>query len=215
VIWVCLADTLASLHPSLALPAWCTAIIMQGLMVISRIYIGAHFPHQCLLGLGLGVLLVRPLYYSHSWTLYSRTQLVLVSLFLIFSSLGVYSLLLYTGLDPNWSITLARKHCQDPSWIYVDTTPFYALVRLGGSALGLALSLHHTPATLVEGGRGRRLATLLTTLAIGQASAALHRALPRTDLSTFYLAEFLLNSFTVVALVRAAQLLSRGRAKDP
>ena len=130
------------------------------------------------------------------------------------------------------SIALARKHCQQPSWIYVDTTPFYALVymghsssstpsppppqvRLAGSALGLALSLHHTPATRVEGGLGRGLATLLTTLAIGQASAALHRAVPRADLSHFYLMEFLLNSFTVMALVRSAQLLTRGRAKEP
>ena len=34
------------------------------------------------------------------------------------------------------SIQLARKHCKDPSWIYIDTTPFYAMVRFSGSWSG-------------------------------------------------------------------------------
>ena len=40
----------------------------------------------------------------------------------------------------NWcedsrSIQLARKHCDNPSWIYIDTTPFYAMVRFSGGCL--------------------------------------------------------------------------------
>ena len=33
------------------------------------------------------------------------------------------------------SIQLARKHCDNPSWIYIDTTPFYAMVRFSGGRL--------------------------------------------------------------------------------
>ena len=32
------------------------------------------------------------------------------------------------------SIRLAQKHCKDPSWIYIDTTPFYAMVRFSGGS---------------------------------------------------------------------------------
>ena len=33
------------------------------------------------------------------------------------------------------SIQLARKNCDNPSWIYIDTTPFYAMVRFSGGRL--------------------------------------------------------------------------------
>lgn len=33
---------------------WAVYIIIQALVIMSRLYIAAHFPHQCLLGLILG-----------------------------------------------------------------------------------------------------------------------------------------------------------------
>ena len=84
---------------------------------------------QCILGLFTGLLIVRCLYKSPTWLncsrlnnfhsiislkcwwsgpswwslLMLRSQLVMASLFLITSSLAVFSLLLWAGFDPNWS----------------------------------------------------------------------------------------------------------------
>ena len=84
---------------------------------------------QCILGFFTGLLIVRCLYKSPTWLkcsrlnnfhsnisqtccclgpswwslLMLRSQLVMVSLFLITSSLAVFSLLLWAGFDPNWS----------------------------------------------------------------------------------------------------------------
>ena len=84
---------------------------------------------QCILGLFTGLLIVRCLYKSPTWLncsrlnnfhsiislkcwwsgpswwslLMLRSQLVIASLFLITSSLAVFSLLLWAGFDPNWS----------------------------------------------------------------------------------------------------------------
>jgi len=211
VVWFALVDTAISLLPSVQLPAWSLFMLMQLLMFLSRTFIAAHFPHQCILGLLTGLLIVRTLYKSPSWLQRSRAQLVMASLFLITSSLAVFSALLWAGFDPNWSIRLAQKHCKDPSWIYIDTTPFYAMVRFSGSALGLALSLPPF-LPLLPPSTPRRLAILGVTLGLGQLSSALHRIIPRSDLNHFYLLEFLLNSFSVMTTVRAVQLL-RGRKR--
>jgi len=211
VVWFALVDTAISIFPTIKVPAWCLFLIMQLLMFLSRTFIAAHFPHQCILGFFTGLLIVRCLYKSPTWLKCSRSQLVMASLFLITSSLAVFSLLLWAGFDPNWSIQLARKHCDNPSWIYIDTTPFYAMVRFSGTALGLALSLppFHP---LLPPSASRRFAILVVTLGLGQLSSVIHRMIPRSDLNHFYLLEFLLNSFTVMATIRAVQLL-RGRKR--
>ena len=40
------------------------------------------------------------------------------------------------GHDPDWSISKALASCEKPSWIYLNTTPFYALCRYAGCAIG-------------------------------------------------------------------------------
>jgi glucose-6-phosphatase len=37
---------------------WGIYVIIQGLVIFSRLYIAAHFPHQCFLGLFLGIIKV-------------------------------------------------------------------------------------------------------------------------------------------------------------
>lgn len=211
VIWSCLVDTGTGLAQGYRLQGWVVFLTMQLMMLFSRCYIGAHFPHQCLMGCGVGLLVVRGVYTSHSWINLTRAQLVLVSLFLITSSLGLFSLLLYKGFDPNWSIQLAKKHCERPEWIYVDTTPFYAMVRFSGSALGLSLCLP-CPHPLSSPSLPRTASALAVSLGLAQLAAALHKVTPRSDLSQFYLLEFLLNAFTVLATVRSVQTLLRAPA---
>ena len=62
------------------------------------------------------------------------------SLIIVFGIVITYSGILYLGLDPLWSLGLARKWCASPDWEHPDTTPFFAFVRdisflLGGQIL--------------------------------------------------------------------------------
>ena len=108
---------------------WLLFLAAQLLMWTSRIFISAHFPHQCLLGFIVSLLVVRKFYSRGSWIQRRTVPLVLFSLFLLGSSLSLYLLLLRLGLSPDWTISLAKKHCRNPDWIYIDTTPFYAMMR--------------------------------------------------------------------------------------
>jgi hypothetical protein len=46
---------------------------------------------------------------------------------------------IYIGIDPQWSVRLAFKWCENPEWIHVNTTPLFSLVRDCGSMFGLAM----------------------------------------------------------------------------
>jgi len=140
VVWFCLIDAVTSCLGRGKVLGWMVFFIMQVAMFMSRIYIAAHFPHQCFLGFFVGLIIVKKVYLKAGWVQCKTVPLVLMSVFLISSALGVYILLLKFGMDPNWSIVLARKNCLKPEWIYVDTTPFYAMMRFSGSAVGLSLS---------------------------------------------------------------------------
>ena len=58
ILW-CLTDVLRSARPSLSLGLWTVFTAGQVLMWTSRLYISAHFPHQCLMGFIVGLLAVR------------------------------------------------------------------------------------------------------------------------------------------------------------
>ena len=207
VIWFCFADSLVGCIGHGRGIVWMLYVFMQISMFFSRVYIAAHFPHQCLLGYVVGLIIVKKFYVKSSWIQMKACSLVFISMFLISSALGVYMLLLKFGFDPNWSINLAKKNCENPQWIYIDTTPFYALMRFSGAAVGLSLSgylsmeIFSTPSTLT------RAFTLFVGLILGQLSNIIHKNLPRENLNQFYLCEFLLNAFFIIVVIKVFQLM--------
>ena len=136
VVWLCLLDAVQA-GPRLGRLVF-TAV--QLAMFLSRVFIAAHFPHQCLAGLLAGTALVGRFYRRGPWLQYRTLPLLLISTGLVCSALATFYLLTALGLDPNWSIQLAKRHCQNPDWIYVDTTPFYTMIRFSAAAVGLSLS---------------------------------------------------------------------------
>lgn len=104
-------------------------------------YIAAHFPHQCFLGLFLGVSLARLVYGSTKWINLKRVQWIAVASLILASALSTYLFLLWAGKDPAWSISRAYKWCAKREYIHVDTTPFYSLTRYSGASFGLGLGL--------------------------------------------------------------------------
>lgn len=199
---------------------WGVFALFQLLVMTSRMYIAAHFPHQCFLGLYLGVVTARRLYGSRKWMAMSRSQWLLAASFILATALSTYGLLLASGSDPAWSIRHAHKWCARQEYIHVDTTPFYSLVRYSGAAFGLGLGL--TSRAFVSTDRSRfapaqTAATLLLGLAAGAAADAAHLLVPKQVASTFYALEFALNvalPYAVVALLPAAVARFSPKAKS-
>ena len=74
------------------------------------------------------------------WTLpNSRVYLFISSAVLLLSGVGIYYCLQMVGLDPEFSVPLAMKYCQERSWVHPDTTPFYSLMRSTGALLGMGV----------------------------------------------------------------------------
>jgi glucose-6-phosphatase len=52
------------------------------------------------------------------------------------SSPAVIHLVNVAGWDASWSVALAKKWCAKPEWVYLDTTPLYAVTRDASQLLG-------------------------------------------------------------------------------
>lgn len=56
--------------------------------------------------------------------------------------MGFYLLLRVLGVDLLWTLEKARRWCERPEWVHIDTTPFASLLKNLGTLLGLGLALH-------------------------------------------------------------------------
>ncbi|PAA49631.1 hypothetical protein BOX15_Mlig020263g8, partial [Macrostomum lignano] len=106
---------------------------------VSRCFLATHFPHQAVGGVITGCLLSIVAVKMGSQIL--RPFALLLLAFLMFSSsLGVSHCLRQLGLDPDWSIRLAERHCASSEWVSIDTTPLFSIHRDIGAILGAAFS---------------------------------------------------------------------------
>lgn len=55
-----------------------------------------------------------------------------------------YTGITFLGLDPLWSLGLAKKWCARSEWIHPDTSPFFAIVRDVSSFLGTFKNLFYS-----------------------------------------------------------------------
>lgn len=127
----------------MTLTIWSVLFTILSLVSLSRVFIGTHFPHQVVFGTIIGVfvaLTVRK-YSSTLWKVsHSVLHCTVCSITLIAATLLSYFILSILIYDPSISVTKAQRWCINPSYIHLDTTPFYALVRDAGTTLGLGIS---------------------------------------------------------------------------
>lgn len=125
---------------------WIVVMVMLIFVALSRIYIAAHFPHQCVLGAVLGILVGYMLTDNGRWCVTNwwqeagRTKMLLVTAVITVISVASYFIQLAVGIDPQWSVRLAFKWCRNPEFVHVVTTPLFSLVRVCGATLGVALA---------------------------------------------------------------------------
>ncbi|KAF1380029.1 hypothetical protein PFLUV_G00182250 [Perca fluviatilis] len=127
---------------------WC----VQLCVCLSRVFVAAHFPHQVITGVFIGILVAEAL--SRTQQIYKAglCSYLLASLLLLSLALLLYLCLQLVGVDLLWSVEKARCWCHRAEWVSVDTSPLASLFRNTGTLLGLGLGLHSPVHAVV--GRG-------------------------------------------------------------
>lgn len=108
---------------------------------ISRMYFGCHFLHQCIIGILLGVAMTK-LTMSLSFEKYltkltRKRRLAYCSLICMVLLLVYWGQKLF-GIDPQWSVKMAFKWCDDPFYLDPSTTLVFSIIRLTGSLVAFA-----------------------------------------------------------------------------
>ncbi|XP_012891562.1 PREDICTED: glucose-6-phosphatase isoform X2 [Dipodomys ordii] len=109
---------------------------------LSRIYLAAHFPHQVVAGVLSGIAVAET--FNHIQSIYkaSLKKYFFITLFLFSFAIGFYLLLKGLGVDLLWTVEKAKRWCQQPEWVHIDTTPFASLLKNLGTLFGLGLALN-------------------------------------------------------------------------
>ena len=96
------------------------------MMATSRVYILAHFPHQCAFAIMIGYIIF---YYTQSkidnyvnGTTFKKLN---VAIFLLGSTIFIHeNLQKMVGFGPNWSIDMAKKYCAKVVYLTFNLTKF-------------------------------------------------------------------------------------------
>ncbi|XP_039977953.1 glucose-6-phosphatase-like isoform X2 [Xiphias gladius] len=117
---------------------WC----VQVCVCLSRVFIAAHFPHQVITGVTLGILVAESLSQAQEIFKAHLRSYFLISLLLLSLALFLYLCLQLVGINLLWSVEKARRWCRRAEWVSIDTNPLASLFRNTGTLLGLGLGLH-------------------------------------------------------------------------
>ena len=123
---------------------WSVLFTILVLVSVSRVFIATHFPHQVFLGTIIGIIVASVVKsYNSVLVKVSRSAIycAICSLTLIGTTLLAYFTLSLLVYDPSTSVRKAQKWCVKASYIHLDTTPFYALVRDAGVTIGIGISV--------------------------------------------------------------------------
>ncbi|XP_057571416.1 glucose-6-phosphatase catalytic subunit 1 isoform X2 [Hippopotamus amphibius kiboko] len=109
---------------------------------LSRIYLAAHFPHQVVAGVLSGIAVAET--FRHIQSIYNASlkKYFLITFFLFSFAIGFYLLLKGLGVDLLWTLEKAKRRCERPEWVHIDTTPFASLLKNLGTLFGLGLALN-------------------------------------------------------------------------
>jgi glucose-6-phosphatase len=173
---------------------WSTYTIVLCFVSLSRVYLAAHFPHQCLLGMVIGVA-VAMLVSNLDTDSLSRKQYIWATAGLFLSALSTFAILKMMGFNPMWSVERALKWCAKREHVHLDTTPFFSMMRYGGFFLGMGLGFHshlHKIATKERFTTSMKIITAV--LSVGTAKATEFIPLPKSNVNLCYVIVFLISA---------------------
>ncbi|XP_048685997.2 glucose-6-phosphatase catalytic subunit 1-like isoform X2 [Caretta caretta] len=208
---------------------WLVFWAVQVCVCLSQAFLAAHFPHQVMAGIISGEYIPMETFpplaeaFDHIPAIYSASlrRYLGTTLFLFSFALGCYLLLKALGVDLLWTLEKAKRWCDRPEWVHIDTTPFAGLLRNLGILFGLGLALNSQ--MYLESCKGKMGQQLPFRLSCIVASLLLLHLFDSFDLPTdrellFYVLSFCTSTaahLCVVALIPycIAQVLRRGHKK--
>lgn len=151
---------------------WAVYTLILCTVSLSRVYLAAHFPHQCLLGSAIGVA-VAILVSNADTDRFQKRHYVLGSAFMFLTAMATFVVIKGLGMDPMWSVNRAVKWCVKSEYVHIDTTPFFSMMRYCGFFLGMGFGLFsslYKEASKVQFTMGMKVLSAL--LAVGCAKAS-------------------------------------------
>ncbi|XP_065278731.1 glucose-6-phosphatase catalytic subunit 1-like isoform X2 [Emys orbicularis] len=200
---------------------WLAFWAVQVCVCLSRVFLAAHFPHQVIAGVISGMVVAEAFDHIHSIYNASLRRYLGTTLFLFSFALGFYLLLKALSVDLLWTLEKAKRWCDRPEWVHIETTPFASLLRNLGILFGLGLALNSQ--MYLESCKGKMGQQLPFRLSCIAASLLVLHLFDSFDLPTdrellFYVLSFCKSAaahLCAVALIPycIAQVLRRGDKK--
>ncbi|XP_026756346.2 glucose-6-phosphatase catalytic subunit 1 [Galleria mellonella] len=193
-----------------------------GSVMLARMFVATHFPHQCLLGALVGSFLAPALciYVSDPFIwrygLHARLPAARAVAWHIFSAAVTVAIAAVTylsltlcGWDPHWTVKLAFRWCESPDDIHVSTTPMYSLVQSTSALLGWALCVTPAVAQYRHDTKNRSLTiSAFTTGLIVYAIRHFQDNICKSDALWFYAMHFLVGALKPALLLRLVPAVS-------
>lgn len=182
---------------------WAAYGVWMTLVMLSRTYMAAHFPHQCVVGAALGLVIAMKVSRTPRLQVLTRPQYLVLTAAIVVSVLGTFFAYSFLGGNAMWSLEKAVKWCMRREYIHVDTSPFYSFARYSGVSLGLGQGL--ASPMFKRANRNRftwKMVVSLVVLSLGvsQVGVFIHQSLS-PSMTLWYLAEFLLHAGVIFVLV--------------
>jgi len=165
---------------------WASYTVILCTVSLSRIYLAAHFPHQCLLGAVIGVA-VAMLVSNADTDSFQRKHYVWGTIGMFVTAMSTFAVIKGLGMDPLWSVNRAIKWCAKQEYVHIDTTPFFSMMRYCGFFLGMGFGLFsqmYAQASKIKFTTGMKV--LSAILAVGAAKASELIVLPKSNIYVLY-----------------------------
>lgn len=121
----------------------CIYISSLLMVAMGRIYISAHFPDQCFVGLLTGIIVAVIIEKLVDIQRISFGRHLTISLLLILIAYSIHELMnRYSEKSADWSLNLAKKYCFDINNVKADTSPLYVVWRSSGTVVGIGIAFN-------------------------------------------------------------------------
>ncbi|GIY68891.1 glucose-6-phosphatase 2 [Caerostris darwini] len=183
---------------------WLAYLILLTTVSASRVFIAAHFPHQCFIGMAVGWFVAYCLDNINHKKL-STFHYCSITAGMLASALSMYGLLTAVGVDPMWSVGRAIKWCAKPEYVHLDTTPFFSMMRYCGFMFGMGFGFNSKSFRVNSKSKytmAMRIACAI--LSVGVCKLSEKVSLIKINMFFFYVQAFLLNallSYIMIAVV--------------
>lgn len=168
---------------------------------VSRVFIAAHFPHQCVYGAVVG-LIVAVVVSQMDVGNVGRTAYILGTIGMFASAMATYAVIKNLGINPLWTVDRAMKFCSDPKYVHLDTTPFFSMTRYLGFFLGTGLALNSGLwESSVKSNLGPLSRIWVAVLSLMATKASERILLPKNDLAVFYGLSFVVNAMLPIIFI--------------